>query len=88
VTPAPPSADGHSLRGRVLRGLGWKVATQVVLQGSRAIVSVALARLLLPEEFGLAMMAVVVSTLALIFSDMALGAALIQRKELTQGDRS
>jgi O-antigen/teichoic acid export membrane protein len=72
----------------VLRGLGWKVATQVVLQGSRAIVSVALARLLLPEEFGLAMMAVVVSTLALIFSDMALGAALIQRKELTQGDRS
>jgi O-antigen/teichoic acid export membrane protein len=88
VTPAPPSADGHSLRGRVLRGLGWKVATQVVLQGSRAIVSVALARLLLPEEFGLAMMAVVVSTLALIFSDMALGAALIQRKELTQADRS
>lgn len=88
MTPAPPSADGHSLRGRVLRGLGWKVATQVVLQGSRAIVSVALARLLLPEEFGLAMMAVVVSTLALIFSDMALGAALIQRKELTQGDRS
>jgi O-antigen/teichoic acid export membrane protein len=72
----------------VLRGLGWKVATQVVLQGSRAIVSVALARLLLPEEFGLAMMAVVVSTLALIFSDMALGAALIQRKELTQADRS
>lgn len=88
MTPAPPSADGHSLRGRVLRGLGWKVATQVVLQGSRAIVSVALARLLLPEEFGLAMMAVVVSTLALIFSDMALGAALIQRKELTQADRS
>jgi O-antigen/teichoic acid export membrane protein len=80
--------DGHNLRGRVLRGLGWKVATQIVMQGSRAIVAVALARLLLPEQFGLAMMAVVVSSLALIFSDLALGAALIQRKELTEADRS
>jgi polysaccharide transporter, PST family len=85
-----PESDpaAHSLRGKVLSGLGWKVATQVVLQGSRAIVSVALARLLLPEEFGLAMMAVVVSTLALIFSDLALGAALIQRKTLTEADCS
>jgi O-antigen/teichoic acid export membrane protein len=89
VTSAPGTEHaGASLRGKILSGLGWKVATQVVLQGSRAIVSVALARLLLPEEFGLAMMAVVLSTLALIFSDLALGAALIQRKELTPADRS
>jgi O-antigen/teichoic acid export membrane protein len=71
-----------------MNGVAWKVVTQVVLQGSRAIVSVILARLLLPEEFGLAMMAVVVASLALIFSDLALGAALIHRAELTQADRS
>ena len=78
----------NGLRARVMNGVAWKVVTQVVLQGSRAIVSVVFARLLLPEEFGLAMMAVVVASLALIFSDLALGAALIQRAELTQRDRS
>jgi O-antigen/teichoic acid export membrane protein len=85
---SPPATGSSGLRGRVVSGLAWKAATQLVLQGSRTIVSIALARLLLPEEFGLAMMAVVVSSLALIFSDLALGAALIQRKQLSQDDRS
>jgi O-antigen/teichoic acid export membrane protein len=87
ATAAALQASG-GLRSRVMNGLGWKLATQVVLQGSRAIVSVILARLLLPEEFGLAMMAVVVASLALIFSDLAFGAALIQRSELDQRDCS
>jgi len=85
--PADITEPGN-LRVGVMRGVAWKAATQVVLQAARAISTVLIARLLLPEEFGLAMMAIVVSSIALIFSDLALGAALIQRKELSQDDCS
>lgn len=81
----PPTAG---LRARVMQGVAWKILTQVVLQVVRAATTIVIARLLLPDEYGIAMMAIVVSSIALIFSDLALGAALIQRKELSQDDRS
>lgn len=77
-----------TLRARVERGLAWKAVTQVVLLAARMIAAVLYAWLLSPEQYGLAMMAVVVATLGLVFSDLALGAALVQRQELTQADRS
>lgn len=80
------SDDG--LRGRVLRGVGWKLATQVVGQGSRMVVAIVLARLLAPHDYGLAGMVLVLSSLVLVFSDLALGAALVQKEELTEEDRS
>lgn len=57
-------------------------------QLSRIVVAVILARLLMPEDYGLAAMVLVFSTLVLIFSDLALGAALVQRSELSELDRS
>lgn len=77
-----------SIRSRVLTGLAWKVFSQVVRQGSRIVVAIILARLLSPDDYGLAAMVLVFSTLGLIFSDLALGAALVQRKKLTEADRS
>jgi len=85
VTAAAPAAE---LRRRVLRGLAWKGASQVFLQGSRLVVALTLARLLSPRDFGLAGMVLVVTSLALVFSDVALGAALVQRRELSERDRS
>jgi O-antigen/teichoic acid export membrane protein len=76
------------IRARVLRGLVWVVASQVGLQLSRAVAAIAIARMLTPDEYGLAALALVFSSLVLIFSDMALGAALLQRKTLTEHDRS
>ncbi|MBN1529095.1 MAG: lipopolysaccharide biosynthesis protein [Thermoleophilaceae bacterium] len=75
------------LRARVLGGLGWVVGSQVGLQITRAIAAIAIARLLTPEEYGLAALALVFASLVLVFSDLALGAALIQRKELSAVDR-
>jgi O-antigen/teichoic acid export membrane protein len=49
---------------------------------------VILARLLSPDDYGLAAMVLVFSSLVLIFTDLALGAALIQRRQLTDRDRS
>ena len=76
------------LRGRVLRGIGWKLATQIVGQGSRLVVAIVLARLLAPHDYGLAGMVLVLSSLVLVFSDLALGAALVQKETLTEEDRS
>ena len=52
------------------------------------VVAIILARLLAPAEFGLAGMVLIFSSLVIVFSDLALGAALVQRKSLTEDDRS
>jgi O-antigen/teichoic acid export membrane protein len=77
-----------SLRGQVFRGLAWKALSQIVGQGGRLVVAILLARLLAPRDFGLAGMVLVFSSLVLVFSDLALGAALVQRKELTERGRA
>ena len=76
------------LRGRVLRGLAWKVASQAFGQTAQLVVAVILARLLVPRDYGLAAMVLVFAALVPIFADLALGAALVQRRELTEEDRS
>lgn len=76
------------LGGRILRGLAWKVTSQIVLQGSRLVVAVVLARLLSPHDYGVAGMVLVVGMLVLVFSDLALGASLVQRRNLDERDRS
>lgn len=79
---------GPDLSDRIRKGVAWKGASQILLQVSRVGVTIVLARLLTPHEFGLAAMVLVFGTLALIFSDLALGAALVQRRALTERERS
>jgi O-antigen/teichoic acid export membrane protein len=76
------------MRQRVTRGLAWTGASQVMLQVIRTGAAIFVARLLTPSEYGLAMLALVFASLVLVFSDLALGAALVQRKNLTERDRS
>ena len=68
--------------------MGWKAASQILRQLTRLAVIVVLARELTPTEYGLAGMVLVFSTLVLVFADLALGAALVQRDKLTEQDRS
>lgn len=92
--PADPAQVGRSpnerrdLGGRVAGGLRWKVVSQVSGQVSRTVVGIILARLLTPEQFGLAAMALVFTGLTTIFTDLSLGAALVQRPRITERDRS
>jgi len=82
----PAASPGMS--SAVLTGLSWKVATVLVSDVTRIVVAVVLARLLTPADYGIAGMAFVFSGLANIFSDLALGGALVQRREITEEDRS
>lgn len=79
--------DG-TMRKRVVSGAGWAGFSQVALQLTRMAVAIIVARLLTPEDYGLAALALVFSSLVLVFSDLALGAALVQRKTITEDDRS
>jgi len=77
-----------SFRGRVLRGLAWKGGSSMARQLMRIVVTVVLARLLSPHDYGVAGMVLVFASLVEIFGDMALGAALVQRDNLSDDDRS
>ncbi|HEU0304872.1 MAG TPA: MOP flippase family protein [Gaiellaceae bacterium] len=80
--------DTPDLRSRVIRGLGWKAFSQIAVQGMALVSTIVIAHLLTPSEVGLVAMASVFSTLAIILSDLALGAAIVQRETLTEEDRS
>jgi O-antigen/teichoic acid export membrane protein len=77
-----------SMRSRIMRGLAWKAFSTAFRQLSRIAVAVVLARLLTPHDYGVAAMVLVFSSLVIVFSDLALGAAIVQRDKLTEQDRS
>ena len=90
--PAPADASDDdtrgSLSGVVATGLKWKVITMVVSEGTRFGVVLVLARLLTPRDYGVAAMAMVFAGLITLFTDVGLGAALVQRRTITEQDRS
>jgi O-antigen/teichoic acid export membrane protein len=82
------AAGDVTMRARVLRGLAWKVISQVFAQTWQTLVAIVLARLLFPADYGLAAMVLVFAAIVPVFSDLALGAALVQRRTLSESDRS
>ncbi|TVP72522.1 MAG: hypothetical protein EA339_06500, partial [Rhodobacteraceae bacterium] len=69
-----------TLGRQIRRGVSWNAANLVVNKGMSILVRLLLARLLVPEHFGLVAMVVVVLGLIKIFVDFGLQNALIQRK--------
>lgn len=73
-----------SLRSRVLAGLGWSGATQAAVQFFQFGFSIALARVLIPADFGLVGMVAVFTGFASSLGDLGLGASLIQKPSLSE----
>jgi PST family polysaccharide transporter len=80
--------DADTVGARILNGIAWKAGSQVTLQLTRMVVALVLARILAPHDWGLAAMVLVFSGFVVVFTDNALGTALIQRRDLLEGDRS
>jgi O-antigen/teichoic acid export membrane protein len=76
------------LRERSLKAVIWSSADTFGRQGIQFITSILLARLLTPAEFGLVGMIVVFLAVATSFVDSGFSSALIQRKELTEEDKT
>lgn len=79
VEPEPSGLDPK----KVFSGVRWTGFGQVATETTRLIISVVLARLLAPQDFGLLSMASVVTGFVMIFQYMGSSAIVIQRKDLT-----
>ncbi len=79
-------SDG--LRSKTIQALGWSFFESFILQGGRFIIGIVLARLLLPEQFGLIGMLALFVALAQSFLESGFGAALIQKQDPTPADVS
>ena len=77
-----------NFKGKVLKGLGWSLLSAFAQRGLRFIFGIFLARLLLPEEFGLMGMLNIFIMVAQTFVDAGFALSLIQKPEISEEDKS
>lgn len=75
-------------KSKILSSLLWKLLEQSGTQGIQLIVQIVLARLLLPEEYGIIAIVTVFITLANVFVQSGFNTALIQKKDADELDFS
>lgn len=80
--------SNDSLKQKTISGLFWQFSQKAVGQVVSFAISVVLARLLMPEEFGVVALAGMFTVLIGIFIDCGYGNALVQKKEADDIDFS
>jgi len=70
------------IKSKTVNAAGWVMASRVISQIISFGFGIALARLLTPDDFGLIAMVMVFTGVAGLLSDIGLGAALIQKKDV------
>ena len=81
-------SDNLSSKGTVISNLIWRFAERCGAQGVAFVVSLVLARLLAPEDYGTIALVTVFTTILQVFVDSGLGNALIQKKDADDVDFS
>lgn len=76
------------ISSKVKSSLIWKFAERICAQGVSFIISIILARILMPEDYGTVSMVLIFITLANVFITSGLNTALIQKKEASETDFS
>jgi O-antigen/teichoic acid export membrane protein len=74
------------LAAHAARGFASVVSGRLVSQAAQFLASIVLARLLLPSAYGLVAITWTLTGFAALFSDLGLGAALVQSPRLTERD--
>lgn len=75
-------------KAKILSSLLWKLMERIGAQGIQFIVTIVLARLLLPEDFGLIVLVMIFISIANIFVQSGFNTALIQKKDANDVDFS
>lgn len=73
---------------KVLSAIFWKFLERVGVQGIQFIVMIVLARMLLPEDFGLIVIVTIFISIASIIAQGGFNSALVQKKKVDQMDLS
>lgn len=80
--------DEESIKRNVISSLFWKYMQMTGTQGIQFIVQIVLARLLLPEDYGLIAIIIIFIAMANVFVESGLSTALIQKKDVDDVDLS
>ena len=75
-------------KASIISSLIWKFMERMGIQGTQFVVSIVLARLLAPDDFGLIALVMAVIAIANVFVQSGLGTALIQKKDADETDFS
>lgn len=67
---------------RTRSAISWQALSKISHYGIQGVSTIILARLLMPEDFGIVSMALIVTGLAVMFRDLGFGQALVQRPKL------
>ena len=73
---------------KVLSSMFWKMIERLSAQGIAFVLSIILARLLMPEDYGIIALTTIFIRIANVFITSGLGAALIQNKDVSDVDYS
>ena len=82
------SDKSSSLKSKVFSGVFWKFSERILAQGVSFLVSVILARILAPAEYGIVAIVLVFITLANVFVTSGFSTALVQNKNANEIDFS
>jgi len=77
-----------SLKAQVMAGLVWRLLERISVQLISLVVSIVLARLLTPEEFGITALVTVFVNIATALAENGFGNALIQKETVEEIDYS
>ncbi|RHR28733.1 lipopolysaccharide biosynthesis protein [Clostridium sp. AF19-22AC] len=75
-----------NLKDKAIFSLLWKGGEKLISQVITLVISIVLARLLGPEEYGLIALTTVFISFGFVFVDCGLGTALVQKNEVTNSD--
>ncbi len=81
-------SETTSIKKAVLSGLFWKFEERITAQLVSLVVSIVLARLLTPDDYGAVALVMVFITIANVFVSNGLGGALVQKQEADDIDFS
>ena len=71
----------NNVKTNVISSLFWKFAERIGAQGVNLIVSIVLARILAPEDYGIVALVTIFITISNVFIENGLPTALIQKKD-------
>lgn len=78
----------ESIKGKAIFGFIWRFLQNAGTQIISFIISIVLARVLMPEDYGLVAMITVFTGIAMVFINTGFSSAIVQRKNLTEEETS
>jgi teichuronic acid exporter len=80
--------SNSSLKSKTTKGMIWSAIDKFAMHGGQLVIGIVLARILMPEDFGLIGMLSIFIAISQSFIDSGMGSGLIQKKNRTNKDFS